>query len=270
MMGYPAVGVVGCGYWGKNLVRNFHEIGSLRTIYDVQAPQAQALAAQYGVPVCESYPALLNDPEIKGIVIATPAVQHYSMAKEALRAGKDVFVEKPLALHVEEAQELTEIAESTGRILMVGHLLHYHPAIQKLKSLIREGALGRVEYIYSSRLNFGKLRTEENILWSFAPHDISAILYLLGEDPVSVAAHGGNYLNQHVADVTMTSCTFASGTTAHIFVSWLYPFKEQKMVIVGDKQMAVFDDASPTRKLVLYPHRVDWIDRFPVARRSEG
>src|SRR5262249_54400456 len=148
---------------------------------------------------------------------------------------------------------------------------HYHPAIQKLKTLIREGALGKIEYVYSSRLNFGKLRTEENILWSFAPHDISAILHLLGEDPSTVAAHGGSYLNPQVADVTMTSCTFASGVTAHIFVSWLYPFKEQKLVVVGDKQMAVFDDtAAPDRKLVLYPHRVDWIDRSPVAHRSEG
>jgi UDP-2-acetamido-3-amino-2,3-dideoxy-glucuronate N-acetyltransferase len=153
---------------------------------------------------------------------------------------------------------------------MVGHLLHYHPAIQRLKALIREGALGKVEYLYSSRLNFGKLRTEENILWSFAPHDISAILYLLDENPVSVAAHGGSYLNPHVADVTLTSCTFASGVTAHIFVSWLYPFKEQKLVVVGDRQMAVFDDTAPNRKLVLYPHRIDWIDRSPVARRSDG
>ncbi len=269
-MGYPAVAVAGCGYWGKNLVRNFHEIGSLRMICDVQPERARALAAQYGVAVCESYPALLHNEGLDAIVIATPAVQHYSMAKQALEAGKDVFVEKPLALRVEQAQELTELAESGGRILMVGHLLHYHPAIQKLRSLIREGALGKVEYIYSSRLNFGKLRTEENILWSFAPHDISAILYLLGEEPLSVAAHGGNYLNQHVADVTMTSCTFGSGATAHIFVSWLYPFKEQKLVVVGDRQMAVFDDTAPSRKLVLYPHRVDWIDRFPVARRSQG
>ena len=269
-MQQPAVGVVGCGYWGKNLVRNFHELGSLRVICDVQPHQVQALAQQYGVAVSGSYAELLKSNDLQGIVIAAPAAQHYALAKQALDAEKDVFVEKPLSLHVEEAQELTDLAEATGRILMVGHLLHYHPAVQKLKALISEGALGKIEYIYSSRLNFGKLRTEENILWSFAPHDISAILHLLGEDPISVAAHGGSYLNPQVADVTMTNCTFASGATAHIFVSWLYPFKEQKLVIVGDQQMAVFDDTAPTRKLVLYPHRVDWIDRCPVARRSEG
>ena len=269
-MQQPAVGVVGCGYWGKNLVRNFHELGVLRVICDVQAQAAQALAQQYEVPACTAYSDLLRTRNIQGIVIAAPAAQHYSLARQALEAQKDVFVEKPLSLHVDEAQELTELAEANGRVLMVGHLLHYHPAIQKLKSLIREGALGKVEYIYSSRLNFGKLRTEENILWSFAPHDISAILHLLGEDPISVAAHGGSYLNPQVADVTMTSCNFASGATAHIFVSWLYPYKEQKLVVVGDQQMAVFDDTAPSRKLVLYPHRVDWIDRCPVARRSEG
>jgi UDP-2-acetamido-3-amino-2,3-dideoxy-glucuronate N-acetyltransferase len=153
---------------------------------------------------------------------------------------------------------------------MVGHLLQYHPAITKLKSLIREGALGKVQYIYSSRLNFGKLRTEENILWSFAPHDISAILHLLGEEPTSVAAHGGNYLNANVADVTLTSCTFASGATAHIFVSWLHPFKEQKLVVVGDRQMAVFDDMQTERKLVLYSHKIEWLDRHPIAKQSEG
>ena len=173
-------------------------------------------------------------------------------------------------LNVEHAEELTQLARKAGRVLMVGHLLQYHPAIQKLKSLIQEGALGKVQYIYSSRLNFGKLRTEENILWSFAPHDISAILFLLGEEPSSVAAHGGNYLNANVADVTLTSCNFASGVTAHIFVSWLHPFKEQKLVVVGDRQMAVFDDMQTERKLVLYPHRIEWLDRHPIAKRSEG
>ena len=179
-------------------------------------------------------------------------------------------MEKPLSLRLEDARELTKLARNTGRILMVGHLLEYHPAIQELKSLIRNGVLGRVQYVSSSRLNFGKLRTEENILWSFAPHDISAILFLLGEEPTSVAAHGGNYLNANVADVTLTSFDFASGVTAHIFVSWLHPFKEQKLVIVGDRQMAVFDDMETKRKLVLYPHQIEWIDRLPIARRSEG
>jgi UDP-2-acetamido-3-amino-2,3-dideoxy-glucuronate N-acetyltransferase len=266
-----AVAVVGCGYWGKNLVRNFHQLGRLRVICDIDRTRLEQLRLEYdGVAICDSYEELFLRKDIEGIVIAAPAVQHYSLAKRALEMGKDVFVEKPLSLHVEHAEELTQLARKAGRILMVGHLLQYHPAIQKLKSLIRDGALGKVQYVSSSRLNFGKLRTEENILWSFAPHDISAILYLLAEEPTSVAAHGGNYLNATVADVTLTSCDFASGVTAQIFVSWLHPFKEQKLVIVGDRQMAVFDDMETDRKLVLYPHQIEWIDRHPVARRSEG
>lgn len=265
-----SVAVVGCGYWGKNLVRNFHQMGRLRAMCDVDRSRLEQLQGEYpGVEICDSYDALFHRKDIDGVVIAAPAAQHYSLAKRALEMGKDVFVEKPLALDVKHAEELTEMARKAGRVLMVGHLLQYHPAIQKLKSLIREGALGKVQYIYSSRLNFGKLRTEENILWSFAPHDISAILYLLDEEPASVAAHGGNYLNSHVADVTLTSCNFASGVTAHIFVSWLHPFKEQKLVIVGDRQMAVFDDMQAERKLVLYPHQIEWLDRHPIAKRSE-
>src|ERR1700720_566311 len=266
-----AVGVVGCGYWGKNLVRNFHQLGRLRVICDVDRPRLEQLQREYdGVDICDSYEELFHRKDIEGNVIAAPEGQHYSLAKRALEMGKDVFVEKPLALQVDHAEELTQMARKAGRILIVGHLLQYHPAIQKLKSLIRDGVLGKVQYIYSSRLNFGKLRTEENILWSFAPHDISAILFLLGEEPTSVAAHGGNYLNANVADVTLTSCNFTSGVTAHIFVSWLHPFKEQKLVVVGDRQMAVFDDMQTDRKLVLYPHKIEWLDRHPIAKRSEG
>jgi UDP-2-acetamido-3-amino-2,3-dideoxy-glucuronate N-acetyltransferase len=262
--------VVGCGYWGKNLVRNFHKLGGLKVLCDVSDASLSSLAKQYGLETCKSYEQLLARPDIGAVAIATPAAQHYAMVKAALTVGKDVFVEKPLSLQLNEGEELVDIARKKNRVLMVGHLLYYHPAIRELKELIRKGTLGRVEYVYSSRLNFGKLRTEENILWSFAPHDISAILYLLDEDPVSVAAHGGAYLNPQIADLTLTSFQFASGVTSHIFVSWLHPFKEQKLIVVGDQQMAVFDDTEPERKLVLYPHRVDWIDRMPVAHKSEG
>ena len=270
MTNLPAVGVVGCGYWGKNLIRNFSELGSLRVVCDVDADRASSLAKKYDVDFCTSYSELLARKDIQAVVIAAPAAEHFVLAKKAMLADKDVFVEKPLALNVAEGEELADLSVTTGKLLMVGHLLHYHPAIRKLKELISGGALGKIEYIYSSRLNFGKLRTEENILWSFAPHDISAILHLLGEEPTSVAANGGAYLNSTITDVTLTSCTFASGVTAHIFVSWLHPFKEQKLVIVGDRQMAVFDDTEPVRKLVLYPHQVEWVERHPIARRSEG
>jgi UDP-2-acetamido-3-amino-2,3-dideoxy-glucuronate N-acetyltransferase len=165
---------------------------------------------------------------------------------------------------------LLQLSRRQSRILMVGHLLHYHPAIVELRKLVRDGELGRIEYISSSRLNLGKLRTEEDILWSFAPHDISAIVHLLEENPCSVAAHGGSYLNHPISDVTLTFLNFASGAKAHIFVSWLHPFKEQKLVVVGDRKMAVFDDTRADGKLVLYPHKIDWINRVPVARKMEG
>src|SRR6185312_6839940 len=243
----PQIAVIGNGYWGKNLVRNFHALGVLKCVCDSRTGALQEAHAQFGVDTCSSITILLNDPEIKGVAIAAPAVQHYELAKECLLAGKDVYVEKPLALQVEQGQELVEIAEKEHRILMVGHILQYHPAIVKLKELIDAGELGRIQYIYSSRLNWGKLRTEENILWSFAPHDISAILYLLDEAPVAITATGGAYINPQIYDTTLTACEFQSGVKAHIFVSWLHPFKEQKMVIVAGNKTAVFDDVEKER-----------------------
>ena len=266
----PKVGLVGCGYWGRNLARNFRDLGSLTVICEADASRHAELEKAYGVPAIAQYHGLLSNPEIRGIVIAAPAAQHFSLARQALLAGKDVFVEKPLALRVDDGEELLDLARKQARILMVGHLLHYHPAIVELRRLIRAGELGRIEYISSSRLNLGKLRTEEDILWSFAPHDISAIIHLLEENPATVASQGGSYLNHPISDVTLTFLNFASGVKAHIFVSWLHPFKEQKLVVVGDRKMAVFDDTQADTKLVLYPHRIEWIDRVPVAHRVEG
>src|SRR5579862_4695578 len=264
------VAVIGCGYWGRNLVRNFHELGSLSAICDVNSSVAKELASQYGVKSCSTLDEILALTDIHAIVIAAPAAQHYHIAKRAMVAGKDVFVEKPLALRLDEGEELVDLASRLHRIIMVGHLLQYHPAILELRRLLQAGELGRVNYVYSSRLNFGKLRTEENILWSFAPHDISAILFLLNETPKRIATHGGSYLNQRLADTTLTTCEFQSGVMAHIFVSWLHPFKEQKLAIIGGRRMAVFDDTDPERKLVLYSHRIDWIDRAPVAQKDAG
>jgi len=266
----PGVGVIGCGYWGRNLVRNFHQLGALRAVCDVSEASLVEMQQSYGVPTTASFADLLASPGVEGVVIAAPAARHYELAKEALLAGKDVFVEKPLALHVEEGVELLELARENSRILMVGHLLHYHPAITALRRMIQDGELGRIEYISSSRLNLGKLRTEEDILWSFAPHDISAILHLLDENPVGASAQGASYLNHPISDVTLTILDFSSGVKAHVFVSWLHPFKEQKLVVVGDRKMAVFDDANASDKLVVYPHRIDWLNRVPVARKAEG
>jgi len=264
------IGVVGCGYWGKNLVRNFHELGALSAICDVNGTAVAELAARYDVASYTSLDKLVERPDIKAIAIAAPASQHFDIAKRVMLAGKDVFVEKPLALHVDQGEELVKLSSKLGRILMVGHLLQYHPAILELRRLLLAGEFGRVNYLYSSRLNFGKLRTEENILWSFAPHDISAILFLLNELPASVTAEGSSYLNHSISDITLTHLDFASGAKAHIFVSWLHPFKEQKLVVVGDRKMAVFNDTEPSRKLVVYPHHVEWVDRVPIAHKAEG
>jgi len=267
----PQVVVVGSGYWGQNLVRNYYQMNALLAICDSNRERLEELGKKY--PECaliSDYQEVLDDEKIRAVVIATPAETHFNLVKKALLAGKDVYVEKPLCLSVDEGTELVNLARKLGRILMVGHLLWYHPALRKLKELIDEGELGQIRYIYSHRLNFGKIRREENILWSFAPHDISVILGLLGEMPDSVQAQGGNYLHSQIADVTMSTMSFPSGVKAHIFVSWLHPFKEQKLVVVGDKKMAVFNDVEKTDKLLLYPHSIDWKNNLPIANKAES
>ena len=266
------IAVIGCGYWGKNLVRNFAELGALHTICDVERHRLEELKSVYPwVNIEADYRQVLQNKEIRGVVIATYAKLHYSMAKEALLGGKDTFVEKPLALRVEEGRELVALAQEKGKILLVGHLLEYHPAIEKLKEIIDSGELGKIQYIYSNRLNLGKFRTEENILWSFAPHDISVILLLLGgEMPYQVSAHGGCYLHQDIADVTLTTMSFRGGARAHIFVNWLHPYKEQKLVVVGDKEMAVFEDTRIEDKLRLYNHQIEWVEGRPVPHPEEA
>ncbi len=264
------IAVIGSGYWGKNLVRNFHQLGALKLVCDKNDTVLEDFKKQYpNVDVCSAFTDVLGRNDIKGIAISTPAETHFNLAREALSDGKHVFVEKPLALTVEEGQQLIKLAEQKQLILMVGHILHYHPAVNKLKELIDSGELGKIQYIYSNRLNIGKIRAEENILWSFAPHDISTILMFLGEMPESACATGGSYLQHHIPDTTLTTLDFRSGVKAHIFVSWLHPFKEQKMVVVGDKKMAVFDDVG-REKLLLYSHKIEWLERVPVAAKAEA
>lgn len=269
-MGNQSLSVIGVGYWGKNLVRNFSQLGVLHSICDTNQELLSQCQAEHNVArVYNDYNQMLADPSVKAVAVATPAVLHYEIAKKALMADKDVFIEKPLALNVEEARELIEIAEKRQRILMVDHILQYHPAIIKLKELIYDGVLGKLQYIYSNRLNIGKLRNEENILWSFAPHDISVILSLVEELPKKVFSFGEDYLQDKVCDTTMTVLTFSNKLRAHIFVSWLHPFKEQKLVVVGDKNMAVFNDVEEENKLILYPHKVQWVHRIPVASKAQ-
>jgi UDP-2-acetamido-3-amino-2,3-dideoxy-glucuronate N-acetyltransferase len=267
----PGVAVIGTGYWGKNLVRVHQRLGALKLICDKDETVLARFKEIYPeVEVCLAVNDILERDDIQAVVIATPAETHFALAQEALLAGKHVYVEKPLALDPKEAEALVALAEEQGRVLMVGHLLQHHPVFVELKRLAQTGELGRINYMYSHRLNLGKIRREENILWSFAPHDISMILSLANEAPERVLATGGYYLHSRIADVTTTHLEFASGLKAHIFVSWLHPFKVQQLVVVGDKKMAVFDDTLPwADKLLLYPHEIKWQDNLPVPARAE-
>ncbi|WGF87859.1 Gfo/Idh/MocA family oxidoreductase [Marinivivus vitaminiproducens] len=264
----PNVAVLGCGYWGKNLVRNFHRLGVLGAIADPVPERLREAARRHDVPGLP-VDTILASPEYDAVVLAVPAEQHAEVALRALEAGKHVFVEKPLALTVADGERIAAAARQAGRVVMVGHLLQYHPAFVKLKALCADGALGRLQYICSHRLNLGKFRQEENVFWSLAPHDLSMILGLAGAEPEAVEAVGHCYLHKHIADVTTTHLAFANGINAHVFVSWLHPFKEQKLVVVGDAGMAVFDDNRPwDQKLEIYRHKVVWRGGTPQPDRA--
>ena len=249
------VAVIGVGGWGKNLARNYYQMpeANLRYICDLDSAKLDNMSRQCpGTQTTNSFDDVLNDPDVDAVVIATTGPTHYTLAKQALLAGKDTYVEKPFVLEVPQAVELTELADKDGRILMVGHLLEYHPVMTKLKAMIDDGGLGDVYYIYSQRLNLGTVREDENALWNFAPHDISSILYLLGKEPVDVSARGQDYLQRDVEDVVFLTLSFADKTMAHIHVSWLDPHKVRKLTIVGSEKMAVFDDLEATEKLRIY------------------
>ena len=263
--------VVGCGYWGRNLIRNFAALDSLYAICDSNAAAIAQFSAQFpGVKAYTNLKDALSDPHIDAVALATPAEHHHWMGIDAVCAGKDLFVEKPLALEWEDGLEMVEAARDNDRILMVGHLLRYHPAIEKILELMRESVLGRIDYIYSNRLSMGKIRQEENALWSFAPHDISVILAIVGQMPMQVTATGGAYLQPNIADVTISNLLFDRGTRSHIFVSWLHPYKEQRLVVVGSKQMIVFEDTRAEDKLVLFDKHIEWRDGSLEASKPEG
>jgi UDP-2-acetamido-3-amino-2,3-dideoxy-glucuronate N-acetyltransferase len=265
------IAVIGGGYWGKNLVRNFYALGSLYAVCDSDEHKLSSLKNDYpDVEIFKKTQELYKAKRVNAVVIATPAESHYRLAKEALLGGKDVFVEKPLSLSVNEAIELNRIANKNKKVLMVGHLLQYHPAILKLKEMIENGELGKLYYIYSNRLNLGKIRQEENILWSFAPHDISVILSLTGQMPDEVNSFGGQYLQEKIADVTLSTLSFSNGIKAHIFVSWLHPYKEQKFIVVGSEKMAVFNDVEKKDKLLVFPHKISWKGNIPVPDKKDA
>ena len=264
----PGVAVIGCGYWGKNLVRNFNQLRALGMVCEA-TPAGRAAATKLApqTPIVSEVQQVLAS-DLPGVVIATPAETHFDLARQALIAGKDVLVEKPLALTYEQGAQLVRLAEQHERILMVGHVLEYHPAIRRLLALVQAGELGKVRYIYSNRLSLGKIRLEENILWSFAPHDIAIILRLTGSLPFQIIACGGSYVQPNIADVTVTNLLFDNGVRAHIYVSWLHPFKEQRLVVIGSEKMASFDDVS--KRLLLYDQRVEIQAGEPVPIKGDG
>lgn len=258
------ISVVGCGNWGKNLIRVLYEANCLHSVCDADLDKAALYGKQFNVPYYDDLDTLLNTTELDALFIATPSITHYTLAKRCLDANKHVYIEKPLATSIEDACHLYELATQKNRVLMVGHLLQYHPAFNALKQLNDEGHLGKLQTLYSKRLNLGKFITEKNIWWDYAPHDVSMILSLTKELPNRVFAMGGNYLKHTSMDMTCTQLSFAGGAQAHIFVSWLHPYKEQQLVVVGDKAMAVFNDSAPwEEKLKLYPYPAEWVDGLP-------
>ncbi len=263
------IAVIGCGHWGKNLVRNFAELDALAAVCDPNDQVAQTYSEKYNVDNL-SFEAILDNTAIDGVVLAVPAPLHAPLAIEAMNSGKNVYVEKPLAMNRIEAEAMIASSKENGVQLMVGHLLQYHPIFITLRELVGSGELGSLSYVYSNRLSFGKVRSEEDVIWSFAPHDISMILSLTGQEPEAVRTESSYILQPHVADAAIVHMEFNSGLKAHISVSWLHPYKEQKLVVVGKNAMAVFDDTKPWgEKLALYRHVVRSSGSVPSLEKAE-
>lgn len=254
------VALLGYGYWGPNIARSLSQLPQVKLKYIVDAKEENRKKAERsfaGIKVEDKVDIVIDDPEVQGVFIATPAVTHYELAKKALLAEKDVFVEKPLALSFKEGEELVELAKAKGRILMVGHLLLYHPAVTMAKEMIVNGEIGSFRYFFSQRLSLGRVRSDENVLWSLAPHDISMLLFLTAEMPSYVCAHGGCFLQDNIEDVVLVHLDFPSRIFADIQVSWLAPHKVRKTLIVGEKKMIIIDDVESFEKLKIYEHSID-------------
>jgi predicted dehydrogenase len=254
------ISVVGTGDWGANLVRNFANLAGARlvSVCDADPQRLAKTAAQYpGVRADADVADVARDPDIQGVVVAASAPSHFALAQHLLEAGKDVYVEKPLTLEVGHAETLCRLAKQKGRVLMVGHLLLYHPGVQYLKKSVSDGSIGDLLYIYCQRVNLGKVRKDENALWSFAPHDLSVILHLMDQEPVDVAARGAAFLQPGVEDVVFVDLRFPGGQTAHVHVSWLDPHKLRKFTVVGSQKMIVFDDMEASEKIKVYDKGVD-------------
>lgn len=255
----PRLAVVGCGYWGRNLVRNFHALGALRVVAD-RAAAGRELAGQIapGVEVTDDIGGVIARTDIDAVVLATPAATHSELGHQVIAAGKDLLVEKPMALTLDDARRLVEAAQRRSRVLQVGHVLEYHPAVTALKRWIGAGRLGRLCLLHSRRLNFGRVRTEEDALWNVAPHDFALMLRITGRLPGEVSCFASYSLGTPRADFAIAMLRFAGGVDAHVFAGWLHPTKEQRLVVVGERAVAVFDDAQPLeRKLTLHEQRVE-------------
>jgi len=263
-----SISVIGCGYWGKNLIRNFYELNELSSVCDTSEELAGNFAKKYEVAALTFDEVLSSN--CKGVVIALPAFLHSEYAIKALEAGKHVYVEKPLAMNLEEADKMIVAANLNKRKLMVGHLLQYHPIFQKIKELCFGGEIGNINYIYSNRLSLGKVRSEEDVLWSFAPHDISMILSICNSEIKTIYCHSSKKLQNDISDSIICNMSFQNGLEAHIFCSWMNPFKEHKLVIVGTEGMIVFDDTLEwNKKLCLYRHVIDTTLSPPAIEKSE-
>lgn len=254
------IGVVGLGYWGPNLARNFDALPGCELAWccDEQDARRERLATMHrSTRFTARLEDLLEDPELDAIALATPVPTHAALAQQVLEAGKHCFVEKPLAQSAAQAEAVVEAAERAGRIVMVGHLLEYHPGVRLLKEIVDSGELGQTRYIYGNRLNLGQLRSEENALWSLGAHDVSVVLALAGEEPTELAAHGECYMQEGIEDVVFAFMRFPSGLAAHLHLSWLDPHKERRFTVVGAKRMATFDDMELERKLTVYDKGFD-------------
>ncbi len=257
------IAIIGAGRWGKNHVKTANGLLSPDqiTVCDFSESAREVVAIiNPEINFTTDFDSLMSNKEINAVIIATPAETHFEIAKKAMKAGKNVLVEKPITLVPSEAEELLNLSLSLGLKLMVGHVLLFHPAVLRVKDGIENGDIGKLQYIYSNRLNLGAIRSEENALWSFAPHDISVIQYLVGDNPTDIQANGGAFVQQGIEDTTMTFLTYPNNVKAHIFVSWLHPFKEQRMVIIGDKGMYVFEDSLKTEKLKFFPKGFKEVD----------
>lgn len=264
MISAKKVCVVGAGYWGKNHIRTLHGLGALGGIVEMNRKVLAELAGKY--PDVKTYTKLddaFTNNECTGFTVATPAETHFNIAKKIIEAKKHVLVEKPLTLNIKDAEELVKIADENNVNLMVGHVLLFHPAILKIKELINEGKIGKLQYIYSNRLNLGQVRTEENVFWSLAPHDISIFQFYTESYPTAVKAHGSTFLQEGIHDSTITILEYPDNVKGHIFVSWLHPFKEHRLVVIGSEAMITFDDSTEGKPLKFYSKKFEFNGKVP-------